>query len=200
MKRLSFLIIFAISAWLCTDCDTEESFSKVPYIEFRSFSFSDAPGNSIPDTIKLTIYFRDGDFNLGLETNESGPPYNSRNYYLKSGATTPTYNITNKYQYITYALKRELSIDTLPNYISPYNCTHWSIEHNQNGGIADTVLRKHNLNGLNIFVDSFTSTGSGFEKLELMGDPFCFIGLSGRFRRPFTNSTGGPFQFRKNFL
>lgn len=68
MKKLSFLILFAVSFLLFDSCRKIESLPPVPHIEYRSFEVFDTTdplGNGIQGG-KLRFYFEDGDGDIGI--------------------------------------------------------------------------------------------------------------------------------------
>lgn len=90
--RVVATISILLSSILLTQCDSEENFPVEPYIEFRSLSFVETENPTIPDTLKLSFYFRDGDFDLGIDPNEIDPPFNPYNYYFKDGTNKPSFD------------------------------------------------------------------------------------------------------------
>jgi hypothetical protein len=143
-----------------------------------------------PDSLRLDIYFRDGDFDLGLEQGEISPPYNEFNYLLKSGKTTSNLDVNKLTDYVNYKFKKSLAIDTLPNFTSPYDCTVWEVVFkDQTNVVADTVYRKFNEDFLNMFLELFVVSNDGnIEPYYFAISPYlnCNIfGFNGRFPRPF---------------
>ncbi len=70
-------------------CKRPKTFSKIPYIEFSSFTKIDN-GTKKDNKGILAIYFTDGDGNIGLKEDEDKVPYNFYiNYFeLQEGSWT----------------------------------------------------------------------------------------------------------------
>lgn len=195
INSLQFIFLIGCAACLCTRCNgkDEVEFPDEPYIEFRGFKFVDVEGVANPDTLKFSIYFRDGDFDLGLKGTEQGPPYNLYNYYLKDGTVAPSFQLDQVKSMIIFSDKKTINPDTLPSFDYPFNCTNWEIVRDDNYMVLDTVYRTINPGGLNFMFDFYLSEGNGpFEKMIT-----CTRGFNGRFEKPFQNKPGSPFQFRK---
>jgi hypothetical protein len=75
MKRSFFLIslITALGSSIClTSCFPEPDYSNIPEIEFVRITTRPLPGE---DSVAITIFFRDGDGDLGLEPNDLYPNF-----------------------------------------------------------------------------------------------------------------------------
>ncbi|UOR03518.1 hypothetical protein MUN82_11225 [Hymenobacter aerilatus] len=72
----SFLLIGAG----VSSCLTPPDYPDTPSIEFKSITATRAEQNGTPyDAVRVTISFRDGDGDLGLNNGETSPPYSETN-------------------------------------------------------------------------------------------------------------------------
>lgn len=77
------LITLGLTLSKCGEDDLP-NYPVEPYIEFRTIEFIETPAVTDVDTINLTIYFRDGDDDLGLNPSHLDDPYHLRNYYFEN--------------------------------------------------------------------------------------------------------------------
>lgn len=175
----------------CSENEDPE-ISNIPFIEFHKITYS--KGNGIPinyDTIKVSFYVTDGDFDLGLEL-PVVEPFHWKWYYLKTTNTrisnlrveSGEYKIN---QLISYK-DRHLSIyDTLPKFETPYDCTNWEIKRNTNFEPTDTVYFQSNENYYNIFIDIYEFDQNQNWTLfdwSIFKYPGCYSTFNGRFAPP----------------
>jgi len=83
MKRLSkiqlFLIILLMAAY--SSCKKVEKYPDIPRIEYLSFTKIYNPDLEIFDRGVLHFSFEDGDGDIGLNSNDTFPPYNTGSPY-----------------------------------------------------------------------------------------------------------------------
>lgn len=83
LRTLRFGLLFAFSGMVAASCINPPDFPDTPSIEFKSLQVQrlpSAPGLQPIDSITVTIEFKDGDGDLGLNSEEySNPPYNRLN-------------------------------------------------------------------------------------------------------------------------
>lgn len=86
MNRLFSLLLFCLLL-LSFSCggDSEPEYSAEPFISFKDIAFTKIEGE--PDKLSLTINFRDGDKDLGLESTDTKTPFNPRTYFTQSGGS-----------------------------------------------------------------------------------------------------------------
>lgn len=72
MKRIYKCLTIVILAILLISCGQKEKFSKIPHIEFVSVEKVDNGTNS-DSQADLTIYFQDGDGDIGLNETNNNP-------------------------------------------------------------------------------------------------------------------------------
>ncbi len=188
---LGLTLIFAVAFSSCFEAPT---FPVTPEIEFDKIAFIDVSNPSSADTLALTINFKDGDGDLGLDESETDPPFHDKTYFLLNG--TPVYfpegvPVANpKGELISYKTKREATTnDTLPGFVTPYNCSNWDvIKDNTTQQVTDTLYFQLNPNHYNIFVDFYVkrNDGSGlYDKYDWIREfifPNCQVtGFDGRF-------------------
>lgn len=86
-------------------CTKPEDVSSIPFIEFKSFNRVKSKINGKDSSAVLTVKFKDGDGDVGLDPHDTLPPYNfNGNYYynfllsffeLQSGLWTPVSQLPN---------------------------------------------------------------------------------------------------------
>ena len=77
MNASSKIVLFIVLLTLFFACKKRESFSDIPYLEFRHYEIKDsvdALGN-ITKLCELHIYFTDGDGDIGLFESDTIAPY-----------------------------------------------------------------------------------------------------------------------------
>lgn len=168
---LPCVLILGIGLISCFDPPT---YSPVPAIEYSSILFKEIGTTTDPDSLIVSVQFKDGDGDLGLDPSETDAPYNNKFYYQFPDG-----------KYITYETKRtNPDYDTLPAFVTPYNCTNWEV-FSQGGVVQDTLYFQLNPNHYNIFVKYFTKNPDGsfteFKWREAFIYPNCAISFDGRF-------------------
>jgi hypothetical protein len=91
IKRLVTVFIFpCIFAMGCKQ-ENEEPVPELPVITTSSLELIDGSGSPISkvDTLRLTFEFSDGDFDYGLNPEETLPPYHTLNFFLSNNSQTP---------------------------------------------------------------------------------------------------------------
>lgn len=158
-------------------CFKAPEFPIIPSIEFNNIEFTDVKDPSVDDTLKLTLNFKDGDGDLGLDPSETDAPYNEKWYYRFSDGT-----------FITYKTKRtDPRYDTLPDFVTPYNCTNWEVTTDPTSGVVlDTLYFQFNPTHYNIFVQFYVQQPDGTFKLFDWANEFIYPncnvgGFNGRF-------------------
>ena len=179
MKRpvSSWAAICGFVALLTASCFDPPTYSPIPSIEFDNVIFKDDPDASNPDSLIVTVRFKDGDGDMGLAASEIGAPYNDK-FYWKYNDGTP------QGAYVTYKTRKLPGFDTLPAFVHPYNCINWEIATvNQK---TDTFYFTLNPNHYNFFVDFLVKnpTGTGYTEFDWRLEfpyPNCGIPFDGRF-------------------
>ena len=176
MKSIgNWLALSAMAALLLTSCFDPPQYGPIPEIEFDKIVFKDIADPSAVDTLILSIKFKDGDGDLGLNASEVSEPFNDKFYYKFADGT-----------YITYKTKRtKPGYDTLPAFVKPYNCINWEVK--TVNAKVDTFYFQLNPNHYNIFVDFFVQKTDGtFKEFDWQKEftyPNCGITFDGRFPR-----------------
>jgi hypothetical protein len=171
-----FLPAFAIS------CFNPPEYPVIPEIDFENISFIDVPdgstlsdGTLIPDTLILKVNFKDGDGDLGLsdddlQLSDETAKYAERFYFDKSGQKWVTDDASALgSDFLRYSSKKSPPFDTLPNFVSPYDCINWEILTKTTGTTTvntDTVYFQLNPNHYNIFVDFLINDNGTYEEYD----------------------------------
>jgi hypothetical protein len=79
MKIINGLAIFGITVFV-TSCFDPPEFPTVPEIMFENIQFYDNP-----DSLVVSIAFKDGNGDLGLSQSELDSPFHAVNYFLENG-------------------------------------------------------------------------------------------------------------------
>ena len=178
------LAIIASGAAVFNSCFQPPEYAPVPAIEYESIIFKDITDPSLADSLIVTVRFKDGDGDLGLDATDqadNSAPYNNKNYLYLSNGTK-----------VNYKTKRtNPSYFYLPSFINPYNCTNWEIT--TVSGKTDTLYFDLNPNHNNIYVDYLIKNNDGsFKKFDWLTEfvyPNCGISYDGRFPRLYKDLT-----------
>jgi hypothetical protein len=81
------LIGFCFLLLQCTDENVNPNYGSEPGISFKNLEFIQTPSLADSDTLKLTINYKDGDKDLGLDETFNEYPFNHAFYYLVNGAS-----------------------------------------------------------------------------------------------------------------
>ena len=181
--------LFAIILTGVSACFNPPEFSTEPKIEFESIVYKEAGTglDSNADSLILTLSFKDGDGDLGLDGSEDTPPYNNKFYFVFPDG-----------KFITYATKRTVAgYDTLPDFVKPYNCINWEV-YKENNIVKDTLYFQLNPNYNNITVEFLVKNSDGtfteFEWREAFNYPNCGISFDGRFPILYKEKPGAPLE------
>jgi len=85
MKIVKRLAIFSVVTLLFGTCISPPEFSIVPEIELLDVHFFKGADETAADTLKITLNFKDGDGDLGLNGDDpryNSTPFNEKNFYL----------------------------------------------------------------------------------------------------------------------
>jgi hypothetical protein len=169
---LSLVAIFGITVISCLD---EPQYSEIPSIEFDKIIFKDVKDATSADSLIVSLKFRDGDGNVGIDPTELQEPFNDKFFFQFPDKS-----------YITYKTKRtNPNYDTLPAFVKPYNCTNWEVV-TQNQKVIDTLYFQLNPNYNNIFITFQVKDASGnfqdYDWTTIYTYPLCEVnGFNGRF-------------------
>jgi len=151
MRLIRSLVGMLVMAVALNACFKAPEFPIIPEIEYNSISLKKGPPPTpdVPspaDTLVLVINFKDGDGDLGLDGSETGIPYNDRFYYVFQDGS-----------FLNYRAKFNVpGYDTLPAFVTPYNCTNWEVIKDPNTNVTtDTLYFQLNPNHYNFFVDFY---------------------------------------------
>lgn len=181
--------LFAIISLGVSACFNPPEFPVEPQIEFQNIQYKEygTGFDSNYDSLILTINFKDGDGDLGLDASEVQAPYNNKFYFVFPNG-----------KYITYQTKRTvLGYDTLPAFVKPYNCINWEV-FRENNIVKDTLYFQLNPDYNNITVDFLVKNPDGtfteFDWREEFNYPNCGISFDGRFPILYKDKSGAPLE------
>jgi hypothetical protein len=188
MHLIRGFALFAIILTGVSSCFNPPDFPVEPQIEFETIQYKEYGSgfDTEYDSLILTISFKDGDGDLGLDPSENAPPYNNKFYYLIGT------------EYITYETKRtNPNYDTLPDFVKPYNCINWEV-YKENNVVVDTLYFQLNPDYNNITVEFLVKNPDGtfteFDWREAFNYPNCGISFDGRFPILFKDKPGAPLE------
>ncbi len=181
--------LFAIILIGVTACFNPPEFPIEPQIEFLSIQYKEygTGFDTNYDSLILTLSFKDGDGDLGLDASEDGSPYNNKFYFIQPNG-----------KYITYQTKRTvLGYDTLPAFVKPYNCINWEV-YKENNIVKDTLYFELNPDYYNITVEFWVKNSDGtfteFDFREAFNYPACGGTFDGRFPILYKDKPGAPLE------
>lgn len=175
MKSIWGLGLVAICGIIVISCLEAPEYSEIPDIEFEQIIFKDLKPAASADSLIISIKFRDGDGNIGINPNENQAPFNDKYYYQFADKS-----------YVTYKTKRtDPRYDTLPAFVKPFNCTNWEVI-TKDQKVLDTLYFRLNPNQYNIFITFQQKDAAGnfqdFDFSSYYTYPLCeVIGFNGRF-------------------
>lgn len=180
--------LFSIILFVVSGCFNPPDFPVEPQIEFESIQYKEygTGFDTEYDSLILTISFKDGDGDLGLDPSENNAPYNNKFYFIAGG------------KYLNYTAKRtDPNYDTLPDFVKPYNCINWEV-FKQNNIVKDTLYFQLNPDYNNITVEFLVKNSDGtfteFDWKEAFNYPNCGISFDGRFPILYKDKTGAPLE------
>jgi hypothetical protein len=173
LRRLSKITLVSLLGLIATSCYQAPEFANEPEISFNNIVFSKGSGELEPDSLILTINFKDGDGDLGLRSEgaDTREPYNDLWYFIKEDGT-----------FVTLADRGTPGFEALPPYEFPFYCTDYLISEN------DTFYIEKNEFHHNIDVKFFVKKNGQYTEFDFQTafDPICGESFDGRF--PLLNS------------
>lgn len=82
VRRLSKSAVLLV---ILSSCFDPPEYSVIPQIEFNSLAFIEVGDFSDPDSLILSIDFKDGDGDLGLGSTDISDPFHDSDYFLEDG-------------------------------------------------------------------------------------------------------------------
>jgi hypothetical protein len=171
IKNYSGFIFLALV--VVTSCITPpENFPSIPEITFNNLEYVQMAG---PDSLIVSIDFKDAEGDLGLSSTDINPPFNALIYKRDNAGNL-----------ITYANR--------PPGAPSYNPVDWVIDPIVNNQVVrDTIWVEQNPNQYNIFVKFFIKRNGRFTEFRWQDPPF-FTTFNGRFPRILTTTEGQAVQ------
>lgn len=189
MRLIRVFGLFLLVGLVAGACFTPPEYPIQPQIEFESIVYREygTGFDSNYDSVILTLKFKDGDGDLGLDPSEIAAPYNNKFYYRFQDGS-----------YLNYEDKRtNPDYDTLPDFIKPYNCVNWDVIR-ENNLVKDTLYFELNPDYYNITIDFLVKNPDGsFTEFDLMKEfdyPGCGGTFDGRFPILFKDKPGSPLE------
>ena len=187
MKTRFFVIAVFLLGLGLLSCERPPEFSINPKIDFERANYYEA--NSGQDSLNVTIYFEDGDGDLGVTSEEAKhPPFHENTYFQAAPPHHPVYDLKG---ISTEFLLKFGDLDTLP----PYNCVNYmgfDREISKDSTVMDIVYRQPNPMGKNFRLRFFIKKDETFEEYNFMEET-C-IPSDGTFTRLNTADYDRPLQ------
>ena len=201
MRFIQQISIITLLLTGLASCFDPPEYPVTPSITYENVVFKDSDDPTISDTLVVSINFKDGDGNLGIDGTLNVPPFNNRWYFRTSPATQcesglsepcskiqrSVYDPAKLDEYITYKMRRTTpGYDTLPEFKTPYNCTNYEIVYDELLRPTDTIYFQLNKGFYNFFMDIYVKQpDASFQKFDWSRQftfPLCVTdGSNGRF-------------------
>lgn len=182
MKLNQQISIFLTLVAVLGGCFDPPQYPDTPSIEYESVIFKDCTSPSVADTLVVSVRFKDGDGDLGIDGEDTAPPFNNRWYFRTTPSTQcefglsepcskvkrSSYDPTKISEYVTYKLRRtNPSYDTLPEFKTPYNCTNYEILFDNILRPVDTLYFELNKGFYNFYLEFYVKQNDGsFQKFD----------------------------------
>jgi hypothetical protein len=130
MKVVRSIVLTLICLVAVSSCFDPPEFSDKPKIRIQDIAFINGPPLD-DDTIKLTLFFQDGDGNLGLRNEESDYPYQSHNIFFdKNGELFNAYELEDADTAMRITRKRSKTnrVPGLPDFEPPTDCLNYKVD------------------------------------------------------------------------
>lgn len=159
MKTIYTAIALSLLSLSFFSCERPPELPYEPKISFSKVALKtdDASGQ---DLLSITIFFEDGDGDLGLTSEKAKrPPFHENTYFL---ATPPYHPITDISGIPSDSLLRYGDLDSLP----PFSCLNYTLMSGKTG--EDTVYIQPNPKGKNFIVKFFLKKEGTFEEFNFL--------------------------------
>ncbi|MBB6325585.1 hypothetical protein FHS59_001200 [Algoriphagus iocasae] len=158
-KNYSGIFFLALVSFSCVN--TPDNFPSTPEISFSTIEYVPTSG---PDSLIVSLDFKDAEGDLGLGATETNPPFNSVEYQRDNFG-----------ELITYSNR--------PPQAPSYNPIDWVIDPIiNNGTVKDTIWVVQNPNQYNIFIKFFVKRNGQYTEFKWQDPPF-YTTFNGRFPR-----------------
>ena len=169
------LLLFSVISMLgLMACNRAPELPVIPVIDFQEVIFKEVDG---PDSLIVSIYFEDGDGDLGLTSFDITDPFQPYDVVLDENGDT-------------------IRIGSRPD-LPPYNPIDYIIIRDRDGNAVDTVLVELNENHYNFFVRFFTKKNGQYTEFDWRDPPY-YQTFDGRF--PLLNRDISDGQLRERPL
>ncbi|MBN7816039.1 hypothetical protein [Algoriphagus pacificus] len=158
-KNYSGIFFLALAGFSCVN--TPDNFPSTPEINFATIEYVPTAG---PDSLIVSVDFKDAEGDLGLSATENNPPFNPVEYQRD-----------NRGELINYANR--------PANAPSYNPIDWVIDPIiNNATVKDTIWVIQNPDQYNIFVKFFRKRNGQYTEFKWQDPPF-YTTFNGRFPR-----------------
>lgn len=158
-KNYSGIIFLALAGFSCVN--SPDNFPTIPEISFSTIEYVPTSG---PDSLIVSVNFKDAEGDLGLGATENSPPFNSVDYQRNSSGELITYS-------------------TRPADAPSYNPIDWVIDPIiNNATVKDTIWVVQNPNQYNIYVKFFIKRNGEYTEFKWQDPPY-YTTFNGRFPR-----------------
>ena len=165
MKVKNYIGILFFCALISSCVTPPDNFPTVPEITFRDVKFVPIP--NAPDSLIISIDFRDAEGDLGLNPRDIQPPFNALIFKRDNNGALISYK-------------------NRPPEAPSYNPLDWAINPLvDNIPVTDTVWVEINPDHNNIFIRFFIKRGGSYNEFNWSAPPF-YTSLNGRFPRILT--------------
>ncbi|EFQ79239.1 hypothetical protein [Algoriphagus machipongonensis] len=162
-KNYSGIFFLAAASFSCVNAP--DNFPTTPEIKFSNIEFVETAG---PDSLIVSIDFKDAEGDLGLGATEFDPPYNPVEYQRNSVG-----------ELINYSNR--------PSNAPDYNPIDWIIDPIVNNAVVnDTIWVVQNPNQYNIFINFYIKRNGQFTEFKWQDPPY-FTTFNGRFPKILNN-------------
>jgi len=144
---------------ILTACHQPPDLPYEPKISFESVRLAEVTDG--PDSLIVSVYFEDGNGDLGLFADETEAPYHPVNVIVDENGDPIYYG-------------------TRPPGLPDYNPIDWQILRNNDGLATDTILVEINDNHYNYFVRFYQKIGGDYVEFDWRAEPF-YQTFDGRF-------------------
>ena len=166
MKGLHQILIFlVVTTVILMGCVKPPELPYEPKITFEKVRFADSEDG--PDSLIVSIYFEDGNGDLGLWADETNEPYHPVDVVYDNNGDTVKYS----------------NDPELPT----YNPIDWQILRDSEGQTKDTILVEINENHYNFFVRFYEKPGGQYVEFDWRKEPY-YQTFDGRF--PYLRTDG----------
>jgi hypothetical protein len=174
IMRINCLYLAIVGMLIIAACNRAPELPVIPNITFENIEFKEVDG---PDSLIITIYFQDGDGDLGLTSSDIYEQYKPYDIVYDENGDS-------------------ISIGSRPG-LPAYNPIDYIILRNSDGEAIDTILVEINENHYNYFVKFFPKKNGQYTQFDWRDPPY-YQTFDGRF--PLLNLDGSDRELKERPL